>query len=232
MEQVQTQNMEKSISSKRQTAYMCWISDIKAAAIDTNQQFPSFIIRKRNTVRVNLIAFIVSKYISENGSYATLGLDDGTGNVTVKAWNEDTILVTRQEVGNVVLVIGKLGLSVSKDVYVRPEIIRQIEMPWLLARKKELESKYGAPVIAEEKTSQVFSENPVQVIEEEILPAVSKSAVRVKVLELLNNNLDGLDEDKIAELSGYNKADAIKAINELVREGEVYYSRPGVLKGL
>lgn len=226
MEQVQEQKIEPK---KRQTAYMFWISDLRAAAIDTSQQYPSFNVRNKHTVRVNLIAVVTSKYVSENGSYATLGLDDGTGTIFAKAWNEDTVIITRQEVGNVVLVIGKLGLNSSNEVYVRPEIIRQIEMPWLAARKKELEMKYGQP---QEKVSQVFSEDPVSIIEEEIIPVVSKSAVRVKVLEILNSSSEGIEELKIVEQSGYNKADVIKAITELVREGEIYYSRPGVLKGL
>ncbi len=227
MEQVQTQEPV----NKRQTAYMYWISDIKAATIDMSQQYPSFKIRDKNTVRVNLIAVVTSKYTSENGSYATLALDDGTGTIFAKAWNEDTVILTKNEVGNIVLVIGKLGLNSSKEVYVRPEIVRQIDMPWLAARKKDLELKYGVPTIAE-NPSQVYSENPVKVIEEEILPLTSKFAVRTKVLEILNNNPDGMDEGKLAELSGYNKADAIKAMTELIREGEVYYSRPGFVKGL
>lgn len=226
MEQVQ----EKQITpNKRQTAYMFWISDLRAAAIDTSQQYPSFNIRNKNTVRINLIAVVTSKYVSENGSYATLGLDDGTGSIFAKAWNEDTVVITRQEIGNVVLVIGRLGLNSSKEVYVRPEIVRQIEMPWLAARKNELEIKYGQP---QEKASQVFSEDPVSVIEEEIIPLASKSAVRAKVLEILNSSSEGIEELKIVEQSGYNKADVMKAITELVREGEIYYSRPGVLKGL
>ena len=226
MEQVQ----EKQIApNKRQTAYMFWISDLRAAAIDTSQQYPSFNIREKNTVRINLIAVVTSKYVSENGSYATLGLDDGTGAIFAKAWNEDTVVITRQEIGNVVLVIGRLGLNSSKEVYVRPEIIRQIEMSWLSARKKELEIKYGQP---QEKVSQVFSEDPVSVIEEEIIPVASKSAVRAKVLEILNSSSEGIEELKIVEQSGYSKADAMKAITELVREGEIYYTRPGVLKGL
>lgn len=227
MEQVQEQKIEKS--NKRQTAYMFWISDINAAAIDTSQQYPSFTIRDKNTIRVNLIAIITAKYVSENGSYATLGLDDGTGSIFAKAWNEDTLIITRQEVGNVVLIIGRLGINASKEVYVKPEIIRQIEVSWLSARKKDLETRYGQP---QEKASQVYSGDPVMIIEEEILPATSKFAVRAKVLEVLNNSSDGLDENKIAELSGYGIADVSKAVGELVREGEIYYSRPGVLKGL
>ena len=226
MEQVQ----EKQITqNKRQTAYIFWISDLRAAAIDTSQQYPSFNIRNKNTVRINLIAVVTSKYVSESGSYATLGLDDGTGAIFAKAWNEDTVVITRQEIGNVVLVIGRLGLNSSKEVYVRPEIIRQIEMPWLAARKKELEIKYGQP---QEKVSLVFSEDQVSVIEEEIIPIASKSAVRAKVLEILNSSSEGIEELKIVEQSGYNLADVMKAITELVREGEIYYSRPGVLKSL
>ena len=231
MEQVQTQNVEKNNLSKRQTAHMFWISDIKSANIDTSQQYPSFIIKDKTIIRINLIAVVTTKYLSENGSYATLGLDDGTGMIIAKSWNEDTMIVNRQEVGNIVLVIGKLGFSSSKEVYVRPEIIRQIEMPWLLARKKDLESKYGIPTFTE-KPSQVYSDNPIIIVEEEILPLASKFAVRAKILELLNSSSEGLDEIKIAEKSGYGNSEISKAVSELVREGEIYYSRHGILKGL
>lgn len=225
MEQVQAQT-EKA-ATKRQTANMYWIADIKNASIDTSQQYPSFNIRDKNIVRVNLIAVVTAKYVSENGSYVNLGIDDGTGMISVKAWNEDTIQLNKQEIGNVVLVIGKLGITSSKESYVRPEIVRQIEMSWLIARKKELELKYGEP-----KAAVAAAEEPVSVIEEEVVQNVSKFVVRAKILEILNQNPEGMDEQKIASLSGYNTSDAIKAITELVREGEVYYSRPGVVKGL
>lgn len=223
--------MTENTINKRQTAYAFWVADIKSAQIDSSQQYPSFSIRDKNTVRINLIAIITAKYISDNGSYAALEVDDGTGIIQVKSWNEDTILINKHEIGNIVLIIGKLGLNNSKDVYVRPEIIRQVEVPWLLSRKKELGQKYGAPNIIEQPVKAAEMEEIIHVVEE-IVPAVSKSAVRAKVLEVLNGNSDGLDENRIAEMSSYGKNDVLKAINELVREGEIYYARPGILKGL
>ena len=54
-------------AQKRQTAYKFWIKDIAEAETDFNEGGMYFKIKGKDVMRVNVLAVVIQKYVSENG---------------------------------------------------------------------------------------------------------------------------------------------------------------------
>mgnify|MGYP003980217591 FL=1 len=80
-------------SQIRQTAYKVWISDlINGEFVKPEGEWtPSYIqVRDNKVSRANIIANVIMNYKNDESTYVSLTLDDGSDNISLKAWNEDT----------------------------------------------------------------------------------------------------------------------------------------------
>ncbi len=131
---------------KRQTAYKISIgmilSSMEAIHFDENQRFKFVELNGRDIYRINLVANVIDKFESNQKPYVSLTLDDGTGNIRVKAFADGTKILQGLQLGDTILLIGVLRFY-NDELYVMPEIIKSIEPTWLVARKFELEDEYG-----------------------------------------------------------------------------------------
>ena len=131
---------------KRQTAYKISIgmilSSTEAIHFDENQRFKFVELNGRDIYRINLIANVIDKFESNQKPYVSLTLDDGTGNIRVKAFADSTKILQGLQLGDTVLLIGVLRFY-NDELYAMPEIIKAVEPKWLVARKLELEDEYG-----------------------------------------------------------------------------------------
>ena len=94
--------------------------------------------------RVNLIATVVDKYegkrdeAEEGKRFASLTLDDGTDVIRVKMWGDSCEQIEEIDVGDLVLVIGKIR-RYQEETYVNGEIVRTLDDPnWETVRLLEL----------------------------------------------------------------------------------------------
>ncbi len=201
---------------KRQTAYKVWIKDLKHTKGEMDGSLIYLPIGRNRVVRVNVVGSVIGKSVSEN--YGNLILDDGSETIQARVWGEDLWLLQNMEVGDLVLVIGRLG-EFNQEVYIRPEIVRKIDMDWALLRRLELIKNYGKPERVEKKDVNV--ENV-----EEVEPSL---AVREKVLSLV----ESAEEISMAALvtkMGVGESKVKKAVDELLKEGEMFMPRPGYLR--
>jgi hypothetical protein len=85
--------------------------------------------------RVTLVGHIVGKIHSKKErEFASITLDDGTETIQVKAWDSDTQkleLVKNTQSGILALVVGRVR-QFGDEVYIDPEIVREVEDPNLL----------------------------------------------------------------------------------------------------
>ncbi|MFH1455827.1 MAG: OB-fold nucleic acid binding domain-containing protein [archaeon] len=209
---------------KRQTAYKFWIRDLVSANVVTNEEgFKFFDIKGKRVVRVNLIALVIGKYVSEASSYVALTLDDGSGQIRVKAWGEDVAMVLNMEVGDSVVVIGRLTVQ-NDEVFLRPEVTRYLgNTKWNEFRRLELEQDYGK---AEHVPVQVKMDS------EEEEPVEPSMLVRGKIFTIIENCEDskGKDIEQLIKEAGVSVVEAEKVIEELIREGEAFCPRNGFIK--
>lgn len=98
-------------------------------------------IDEKQIARVNVIANIIDKYVqdSDEKKYATLTLDDATGNIKIKSFGDDIHKFIELNQGDTILVIGMVRMW-NNEIYITPEIIKKKEPSFLLVRKLELES--------------------------------------------------------------------------------------------
>ncbi len=218
---------------KRSTAYKFWIKDLTNAVPISQEGLHIFDIRGREALRVNIIATVVDKQTNEEKTFSTITLDDGTETIRVKTWKEDIKKLENINIGEPVMVIGKIRLY-GNELSIMPEIIRKQEPEWLLVRKKELEKIYGKPEEQVQEKVQIRTEEltPPHEMIEEIAVSEPTATARQKILELVEKETskEGIETTKLIRISGLKEEEAEKAIGELLREGELYQPRTGFLK--
>jgi RPA family protein len=162
-------------------------------------------------VRVNLIANIIDKFIQEGEKkFASITLDDSTGQIKAKLFGEDIKKFEQVIQGDTLLVIGLLR-SWNNEVYITPEILKKKDPAFLLVRKLEVEKNKPAVVNKEEQFQ-----------------------LRDKILQTTKQNEDrgGVDiESLILELKS-SPGQINQEIRKLLEEGLVYEPRPGKLRYL
>jgi len=232
----------------RQTAYKTWVSDLNNNNYKTEDNTGSGYIELNNTKisRVNLIGTIVNHFISEDSNYGSITIDDNSSTIRIKAFREDTNAFKNLKVGDIVLVIGRLR-KYNDEIYINHEIIKNLNNPnWELLRKLELLKLYGKP--KEEKVIEITEDNtqeiPVkkieapkiiqqQLIEEEMIEDEITENSRQKVLTIIERyNEQGANINDVIKELNLDQKEVELAIQELLKEGEVYESRPGILRSI
>ena len=173
---------------------------------------PSFVRTAvgEDVARCRVLATVVQTYVSEDGQFASVTLDDGTDTIRAKAFKEIQLLKALA-VGDRVDVVGKLR-EYNGEVYILPEAIAKIADPnaELLRRLELLQKGPAAPAGAAEALGG---------------PAVD--AARAKVLEALAKG--ALSYAELIAAVG-DEAIAEKAITALLEEGVCYEPTPGKIR--
>ncbi len=223
---------------QRQTAYQIWISNLLSGNyVRTSGEWePNYIeVSSLKISRVNIIGHIVDKYVKEDGSYATLSIDDGSGKIPLKAWKEDASFLTSFAIGDLLLVVAKVK-DFNNQIYLVPEIVTKLDNPlWAKLRKLELDKNHGqaqtyAPKAVASKPS-ISEEETFQVIEEKVTnetPSNKRQAI-LDLIEKLDTN-NGADQQLVIGQSGINKEEVQKLLESLLREGEIFEIHPGKLR--
>lgn len=221
------------MAMKRQTAYRFWIKDLIESEPKVNKEgYKYFDVNGKEVVRVNIIANVINKYSNESGSYFSVTLDDGSAQLRVKTWNEDTTFLDNIDIGSMVLVVGRLSES-NGEIFLRPEIVKIVDnAEWELARKLELLKAYGKP----ERLNQELKEEKVGEVKQEVVEEVVSSGnnavnSREKVMNVLENApAGGIEIQDAVKKSGLDEDEADKIIEDLLKEGEVFQPKRGFLK--
>ena len=126
---------------KRNTAYKLRIGSILSGKpFLENERLKHLELENLKIVRTNLIANVIEKYIQEGEKkYASLTLDDGSGQIRLKAFGDDVDKLIQFNQGDTILVIGLVRIW-NNELYLTPEIIKKKEPSYLLVRKLEIEA--------------------------------------------------------------------------------------------
>jgi len=128
---------------KREVAVKIRIKDIlegKFFLAEKESMKPSYLITPfgRKVSRVNVLATITDKFISEDESYVSLTIDDGTASIKAKAFRDVANLVKNLDIGDMAIFIGKIR-EWNGDLYINIEVARKIDDPnYEVYRKLEL----------------------------------------------------------------------------------------------
>lgn len=194
---------------QRQVAYKIWISDLlKSDFVKALGEWePNYVaLGDKKIARVNVVGTIVDMFANVDASYMTLVIDDGSGNIRVRGWQDEVKLLNGVAIGDIVLVVGRIK-DYTGSIYIGPEIVKKLDSDWLKLRQKELERLYGFVEQDEKKIT---------------------INIRGKILDLIKevDNGEGVELTMLVNKIG-NCDDVVK---ELIEEGEVFYIKPGFLK--
>lgn len=184
---------------------------------------PNYILGKggKKISRINLMGAIVAKQNNENANYGGIVLDDGSGKISVREFQENKIL-DKVEIGDFVVIIGR-PREYGAEKYVVPEIAKKItNEKWIEVRKLELEHyNSGESGDSEEEIEEV----------EELVESSGEIVLSQKIYNLIKekDSGKGVSTEEIIKEHG---AEAEKAVNRLLIEGEIFEIRPGQLKVL
>ena len=130
---------------KRETAHKIKIGDLlKANPIyeesdALNKKLKFLELGDRRILRINIVSNVVDKYESQGESkFASITLDDGSGQIRARVFSDNLDKIENINQGDSVLVIGLLR-AYNQEIYILPEVLKNIEPRYLLIRKLEIE---------------------------------------------------------------------------------------------
>ncbi|MFB6246185.1 MAG: OB-fold nucleic acid binding domain-containing protein, partial [Candidatus Pacearchaeota archaeon] len=139
---------------KRNIAYKLRVGDIQMGKPEYNENKLQFLeLGDKKIYRVNVAGNIVDKYHNDEKNFIFFTVDDGTGQMQVKAFGEDLIHDFKNlGHGETVVVIGVLR-SWNDNLYISPEIMKKQDPKYLMVRKLEVENERDQEIKQQPATS-------------------------------------------------------------------------------
>jgi len=211
----------------RQTAIKVWIADVLGGNYIKQEGWsPNYIeLGGKQVSRVNVLATVVSKFMSEDGNYGVITLDDGTETIRVKGFGPDVIKLRDAKIGAIVQFIGKIK-EYNEERYFAPEIVREVEDPnWIVVRKLEL-GKPKSPTATQTKTITVDEKKAEEEIKKEV-ENMSKTVFEM-IRKLDSGN--GADLKQLIKTTELDEEEVKNIVVGLLKSGDIFEPRKGFLK--
>ncbi len=237
----------------RQTMVKARISDVVNGRFVKKEGLdPSYVLTDlgQRISRVNLLGTVVDKFMSEDGNYSSITIDDDSDSIRVKAFREDTNIFDNLEIGDLVVVIGKVR-EYTDENYIIPEIVKKIANPnyeilhKLEVLKQLVQQKKILEKIKKEKFSdteelkkyakekyKIDTDAVEGIVETLSVEEESKEDFKPLILEILEklDKGDGVEFKRLLEESKLPENAFEEVINELLSNGICYEPIPGVIK--
>ncbi len=202
---------------KRNIAFKLRIGDLLLGKpITEEDKFLYLELGNQKVSRANIIGNIVDRYDSEGDKkYSFFTLDDGSGQIKLKIFGDDTEKFKGINQGSTVVVIGTLR-NWNNETYIQPEIIKEKDPKYLLIRKLELEKKRNL------ETPKIEDKKEVTALKDKILNQIKESEKE-----------GGIDQEQIILKFKEASPELInQEIKKLLEEGIIFEPRPGRLRYL
>ena len=212
----------------RQTAIKTNIQDLtNSIFVETSENEQNYLLLKDQRVyRINILGIVIKK--EKNGSMLNLLIDDKTGLITVRFFEENDA-ANRTEVEDCISVIGKLR-KYNNEKYISPEIFKKVDPLWLKTRIKELNALKKDNIVEQRAGSEVAES------QQDKLAASDNCFNDIPLVEKITNLIKELDQGsgvQIEELIDKSVVENIeKVINQMLERGDIFQNQPGRVKVL
>lgn len=206
--------------------------------IREKEQEPNYLLTKEQEkiYRINLMGVVLTKELQ--GSITNILLDDGTGKIVLRYFEENKIL-TQLNIGDALLVIGKLR-SYNQEKYISPEIVKKIDHLWLKLRalefkkknKNNLNNQNKFPTNEKEEKQNKSALKSNKKISEESIGEKTDILPMQKLINLIKELDRGegvLIEDIIANSYLTNTENLLE---KMLEKGDIFQNSPGKVKVL
>lgn len=225
---------------------------IKGEYIQEKEQNPNYLKTNdgRAVYRINTLGIVASK--DKVGSMTNMLLDDGTGQIILRFFEENSYL-ENIDLGDILVIIGKIRVF-NNEKYISPEIVKKTSPEWLKVRlaelktkidylisedlenKKDIEDKNPSPEIknnpSKKQPKKIFNEEVAKELEEEIVIKDSLQLPVDKLLQLIKelDKGDGALIEDVLEKSMVNDPERI--LEKMLEKGDIFQNQPGKVKVL
>ena len=172
----------------------------------------------KSVASVRVMGVVVDTYVSDDMGHVRLVIEDGTGSISVRAWDQDVELLIDPASGlpysrgTVLDVIGRVR-EWRAEKYLVPQLVVKVEDPnWILVRALEIMRERLRAAAAS-------SEGAARVEEEE--------DIKTRVLNLLKNKGALREEQIIVEFPDSLGDAVLRSLDELLEEGLIYLDEQG-----
>lgn len=208
---------------RRQVAYKVRIADILNGRYVKEEGWePNYVLTDsgKNVSRANIIATIVLKSAEEGVSYQSLVVDDASGRISIRSF-DDSVSFDDVDIGDTIMLIGR-PREFGSVKYVVPEIIKKIIDPkWIELRKLELQKlEKEKPVVQKTEAKQQVTVEKTE----------DSSVTRIIGLVKERDPGTGADTEEIIKSSQLENAEDV--ILNLLKNGDIFEVSPGKIKVL
>ncbi|MCD6403359.1 MAG: hypothetical protein J7K98_03440 [Candidatus Aenigmarchaeota archaeon] len=241
---------------KRATAVKVRIGDlVEGKFFKQEDLIPSYVLTRwgQKVSRANILGTVTDKFVSDDGSYGSITVDDGTGVIRCKVFKEDVKLIEKIDVGDRVVVIGRIR-EYAEEIYINLEAVEKINNPnyellralevldVISKRKKLLEDiKNSVGKFADLEEMKTYMKKTLNLSDEEIESIVEtleleeefeRKDYKPLILEIIDrlDEGDGVEISKILKESNLPKNVVEEIVTELLESGLCYEPKPGVIK--
>ncbi len=225
---------------KRSTAHRIRLKNIVNSPYEKREGFNPSVIKFNNLEisRVNVIASIVGKYLTDDQNYCAITLDDGSETIRVKNFGAEVGVIKELNVGDIVRIIGKVK-EYNEEKYIAGEISKVLNPNWLIVNEIELSNQKQTETdtsttdsinkVIETKTNSSDNEEIISISSES---SDSESSIKQKILQYLKNNDNGTGVimDQIMNSLDISSEEVKNSLYELLKVGEIYEPKKGILK--
>ena len=225
---------------KRSTAHRIRLKNIVNSPYEKREGFNPSVIKFNNLEisRVNVIASIVGKYLTDDQNYCAITLDDGSETIRVKNFGAEVGIIKELNVGDIVRIIGKVK-EYNEEKYIAGEISKVLNPNWLIVNEIELSDQKQTETdtsttdsinkVIETKTNSSENEEIISISSES---SDSESSIKQKILQYLKNNDNGTGVimDQIMTSLDVSSEEVKDSLYELLKVGEIYEPKKGILK--
>ncbi len=203
----------------RRIAHKLWLSSLKEENfMQRTGEFESnyILLNDKQISRVNIIANVINKFQSEDKNYLLIIIDDDSAQIRLKTWREDTKILNDINIGDMILVIGKIK-KYNDEIYILPEIAKKVSPNQELLRKLELIKECGLSGEID-----IIDEKEQKADYEEI--SINSNSLRNEILNLVEKyeGKSGINLEEIKLQLHSNLEDLNNIIEELIKEGQIY----------
>jgi len=196
---------------KRNVAYKIRIGDIlKGRPMMDEGKFLFLEMGDKKVVRVNVLANCIDKYVQEGEKqFASLTVDDASGQIKLKAFGDDIGPLKEVLQGDTLQIIGNVR-EWNGELYIIPEVIKKVDARWLLVRKLEIQKA------------------------RKDIPATESSVLKDMIMKKIKDaeGDGGIDVETIIMDTEASPDLINRDIKKLLEEGLIYEPRPGRLRYL
>ena len=225
---------------KRSTAYRIKLKNIVNSDYEKREGFNPSVIKYNNLEisRVNIIASVVGKYLTDDQNYCAITLDDGSETIRIKNFGAEVNIIKNVDIGDIVRVIGKIK-EYNDEKYIVGELVKKINPNWLIVNELQLtsNSENNNSKINESSNDHNSIKIEENTDEEEIISISSSeenSSINIKqeILNYIKNNDSGsgVMMDIVTSTIKEENEKIKDALFELLKVGEIYEPKKGILK--